>query len=145
MSPPAELDPRAPLRFLHLPDKDDGRGAAFFFDDDTLAWLGAIVEVHVVGIRPGQVRGNHRHAARREVAFVHYEGAVEVAWRAPGGEAQEQRRFDGAGGFITRIEPGTLHAFRNAGAGVVEVVSMSNGRFDRSETDYVTLFPPGGA
>ena len=43
------------------------------------------------------------------------------------------------GGFLARIESGTLHAFRNSGAGRVEVVSMSNGRFDHAETEYATL------
>jgi hypothetical protein len=138
MSAPGELAGSV-FRILHLPDRDDGRGAAFFFDDDTIAWLGRVAEIHVVAIAPGRVRGNHRHAARREVVFVHHQGAVEVAWRGPGRDDTEHVTFEGAGGFIARIEPGTLHALRNAGTGFVEVVSLSNGRFDPSETDYVTL------
>ena len=122
-----------------LPDRDDGRGAAFFFDAATIAWLGHVAELHVVGIAPGRVRGNHLHHARREVVFVHYEGTVDVAWREAGAAEVTSRRFEGRGGFIARIEPRTMHAFKNAGAGFVEVVSMSNGTFDRSETDYETI------
>jgi len=126
------------FEILPLPDRDDGRGAAFYFDDATLRWLGGIAEVHVVAIAPGRVRGNHRHQARREAVFVHYQGAIEIAWQAPGG-AVERRRFEGHGGLLARIEPRTLHAFRNAGEGFVEAVSMSSGHFDRNETEYVAL------
>lgn len=122
-----------------IPDKNDGRGAAFFLDEDTMTWLGEVRELHVVGIDPGKVRGNHMHRERREVIFVSYDGAVEVAWREPDSDRTEHRRIEGRGGFVARIEPRTLHAFRNAGEGPVQVVSMSNGRFDRAETEYVTL------
>lgn len=125
---------------LHeLPDRDDGRGAAFFFDAATIAWLGPVAELHVVAIAPGKVRGNHMHRERREIVFVHYDGAVEVAWRSPGAREIGTKRFEGKGGFIARIEPGTLHAFRNSGRGFVEVVSLSNGCFDPQETHYETL------
>ena len=129
----------AGLEIVPLPDRDDGRGAAFHFDAETLRWLAGVADVHVVEIAPGKVRGNHRHRARREVAFVRHRGAVEVAWQAPGGGPIERRTFEGHGGFLARIESGTLHAFRNSGAGRVEVVSMSNGRFDHAETEYATL------
>jgi len=126
------------FEIVALPDRDDGRGAAFYFDDDTVRWLDGLAEVHVVGIAPGKVRGNHRHRARREVVFVHYRGAVEIAWQCPGGGV-ERRRFEGHGAFLARIEPRTLHALRNAGEGAVEVVSLSNGHFSRDETEYVEL------
>ena len=125
---------------LHeLPDRDDGRGAAFFLDAATIAWLGPLAELHVVAIAPGKVRGNHMHRERREILFVHYDGDVEVAWRIPGATEANTKRFAGRGAFIARIEPGTLHALRNSGAGFVEVVSLSNGRFDLEETHYEIL------
>jgi hypothetical protein len=124
---------------VELPDRDDGRGAAFFIEPDVLAWLGPIADVHVVAIDPGKVRGNHRHAARREVIVLHYRGTVEIAWRLPDALRTEHLRFEGQGALLMRIEPRTLHAFRNSGAGFVEIVSFSNGRFDRTETTYETL------
>jgi len=124
-----------PFEILPLDDRNDGRGHAFFFDPDTLVWLGPIAEIHVVGITPGKVRGNHRHRDRREIVFLRHDGAVEIAWQAPGGVLGRERR-EGPGGFLVRIEPLTLHAFKNAGTGAVEVVSLSNGHFDRTETEY---------
>ncbi len=125
-----------PFAILPLDDRNDGRGSAFFFDSETLAWLGNIVEIHVVAIAPGKVRGNHLHRDRREVVFLRHDDAVEVAWRtSPDSELRHERR-EGPGGFLVRIEPRTLHAFKNAGEGRVEVVSLSNGHFDRSETEY---------
>ncbi len=125
---------------LHeLPDRGDGRGAAFFFDAGTIAWLGHVAELHVVAIAPGKARGNHLHRERKEIVFVHYEGSVDVAWREPGADEAGTVQFSGTGGFVARIGPGTLHAFRNSGTGFVEVVSLSNGRFDPSETHYETL------
>lgn len=125
---------------LHeLPDRGDGRGAAFFFDPATIEWLGHVAELHVVAIAPGKVRGNHLHRERREIVFVHYEGEVQVAWRAAGTAEAGTLQFEGNGGFVARIEPGTLHAFKNSGAGFVEVVSLSNGHFDPAETHYETL------
>jgi dTDP-4-dehydrorhamnose 3,5-epimerase-like enzyme len=122
-----------------MSDRDDGRGAAFFVEPDTLAWLGPVADLHVVAIGPGKVRGNHKHAQRREVIVLHYHGGVEIAWREPQALRTQHLRFDGQGGLLIRIEPGTLHAFRNIGDGFVEIVSLSNGRFDRTETTYETL------
>ena len=125
---------------LHeLPDRGDGRGAAFFFDAATIEWLGHVAELHVVAIAPGKARGNHLHRERKEIVFVHYEGSVDVAWRDPGASEPGTVQFSGSGGFVARIAPGTLHAFRNSGTGFVEVVSLSNGHFDPAETHYETL------
>ena len=122
-----------------LSDRNDGRGAAFFVEPDVLEWLGPVADLHVVAIAPGKVRGNHRHAERREVIVLHYQGAVDVAWRAPDAVRTQHLRFEGQGGLLMKVEPRTLHAFRNAGDGFVEIVSLSNGRFDRTETTYETL------
>lgn len=127
------------FQLVPVPDRNDGRGAAFFLDEATMAWLGEVRELHVVGIDPGKTRGNHMHLERREVIFASWDGVIEIAWREPGSERTELRRLEGAGGFVVRIEPRTLHAFRNAGDGRVQIVSMSNGRFDRAETVYHTL------
>jgi hypothetical protein len=125
-----------PFEILPLDDRGhDGRGAAFFFDPVTIAWLGQVAEIHVVAIAPGKVRGNHQHRDRREVVFLRHDDAVEIAWRGASGNVERERR-SGPGAFLVRIEPRTLHAFKNAGEGRVEVVSLSNGHFDRTETEY---------
>ena len=131
--------PAPAFEIYPVPDKGDGRGSAFFLNEDAIRWLGEVRELHVVAIAPGKVRGNHMHHERREVIFVSYDGAIEIAWREPGSDRTELRRIEGHGGFVAKIEPRTLHAFRNAGEGPVQVVSMSNGRFDPSETEYHTL------
>ena len=61
-----------------LPERDDGRGAVFRMDLQTLAWVAPVADIHVVAIAPGTVRGNHRHHARREVVWVRYDGVLEV-------------------------------------------------------------------
>lgn len=123
-----------PLTVVRLPDRDDGRGWAFYPPAEALEWLGGVAEVHLLAARPGAVRGNHLHRQCRELIVVRSAGPWELAWRPPGGEAA-RRTFREPGAVLLTVEPGTPHALKNLGDEELVILSCSSGRRDPDDPD----------
>jgi dTDP-4-dehydrorhamnose 3,5-epimerase-like enzyme len=97
----------------------DARGALFEPLSD--AELGTQRNVHVVLTRPGEIRGNHVHAAATETTSVVGPCLVRLM------EHGVIRDVEVPDGEIWRftIPPGVVHAFRNTGAATQVLVSFS--------------------
>lgn len=82
-------------------------------------------DVHAASIRPGAVRGNHRHPNVTEWALV-FGAPLTVAWRDPdGGEGRV--RTEGDEPLLLELPPGTAHAMRGEGPGTSYLVSWADG------------------
>jgi oxalate decarboxylase/phosphoglucose isomerase-like protein (cupin superfamily) len=100
------------VRIETLSARSDPRG-----DSWTLALPFDVVrESHVATVRPGHVRGNHVHAAGRELLVVLYEDAWSLYWDEGEGMPVQQSRFEGCGLIQVGIKPGSAHAIRNDGS-----------------------------
>jgi oxalate decarboxylase/phosphoglucose isomerase-like protein (cupin superfamily) len=67
--------------------------------------------LHLVSIRPGQVRGNHLHPGHREWLYF-FSGRGIFIWEAEPGRLQEQEIREH---FLIHIPPGVAHALKNIG------------------------------
>jgi mannose-6-phosphate isomerase-like protein (cupin superfamily) len=100
----------APVEVLPVRMTSDDRGwSAFVFPEEIDLDLGS---VHLIGTRPGQVRGNHLHPNRVEYLFF-FGGQGLFFWEEDG----NLRKLEvGGPGQMLRILPGVRHAYRNTGA-----------------------------
>jgi dTDP-4-dehydrorhamnose 3,5-epimerase-like enzyme len=91
----------------------DPRGTVF--EPLTAAMLrrGTIVNVHVATMRPGAVRGNHRHLVATE--YVCFSGPIKLVVQDQKGR-QEQIQFRESECVRLKIGPRVAHAFVNTGA-----------------------------
>jgi mannose-6-phosphate isomerase-like protein (cupin superfamily) len=108
-----------------LQSRGDARGEAFDVPRAMLGKLGAASETHLVTMLPGSVRGNHQHPSSAEILVVFHRDRWLLAWRAPGGEA-EQCEFTGVGAVAIYLEAGVAHALRNTGGAELVLTSLSN-------------------
>lgn len=100
------------VKIERLKRHQDPRGIVF--EPLTAAMLrrGALVNVHVATMRPGAVRGNHRHLAATE--YVCFSGSIKLVVQDPKGR-QEQIAFKESECVRLKIGPGIAHAFVNTG------------------------------
>ncbi|MEJ2745375.1 MAG: hypothetical protein P8123_06795 [bacterium] len=91
----------------------DPRGTVF--EPLTAAMLrrGTIVNVHVATMKPGAVRGNHRHLVATE--YVCFSGPIRFVIQDQKGR-QEQIEFGENECIRLKIAPGVAHAFVNIGS-----------------------------
>ena len=104
------------------------------FEPLTAAMLrrGTIVNVHVATMRPGAVRGNHRHLVATE--YVSFSGPVKLVVRDRKG-GQEQIQFGDNECVRVKIGPGVAHAFVNTGSADTFIACFVNrtGAGDKKE------------
>lgn len=123
------------MRIEQLENKADARGDSYYLPRSAVDFLGAIDEVHVVTIPPGGVRANHFHVGRREIIFVMHEDAWKLAWRSRAETNTEIREWTGSGGVILYVEPEIVHAIQNTGTTELNIMALSDRRFDPAHPD----------
>lgn len=84
-----------------------------------------VVDVHVVSIAPGAVRGNHRHPNVTEWMLL-FGAPSTLAWREEGGAARSVS-LRGDQPFLAEIPPGVVHAVRGDGPGTAFLVAWADG------------------
>lgn len=100
------------LKIERLKRHQDPRGVVF--EPLTAAMLrrGTLANVHVATMRPGAVRGNHRHLAATE--YVCFSGPIKLVVQDRKGR-QELLQFGESECARVKIGPGIAHAFVNTG------------------------------
>ena len=115
----------APLTWERLTPYTDRRGESYTLPSAALEYLNAVRETHVATIIPGGTRGNHAHPHHRETLVVLCVDDWWLLWESPDGTRHEEE-IEGPGAVVIRIDAGVPHAVRNAGAGPLVIVSMSD-------------------
>jgi dTDP-4-dehydrorhamnose 3,5-epimerase-like enzyme len=118
-----------------LPDSGDARGSSFSLP---VTWLSAVqgaVDLHVTGLAPGYVRGDHYHLVRRELLMVLHEADWTLYWDSGAGSAVSQREFQGAGAVLIEVPVGVAHAVRNRGPADLRIIGISDGSYDPAVPD----------
>jgi dTDP-4-dehydrorhamnose 3,5-epimerase-like enzyme len=113
----------------------DVRGRSFSVPALCLEYLGEPRDMHVAGIEPGHVRGNHFHVQRRELIVVLPHDAWSLHWDAGADTEPARRRFVDAGAVAIAIPPGAAHAIRNDGAATLWLIAATDGPYDPANPD----------
>jgi oxalate decarboxylase/phosphoglucose isomerase-like protein (cupin superfamily) len=123
------------LAVVSLEDGGDGRGSSFSPPHRWLKYLRALEDVHIATIRPGQVRGNHYHVARRELLVVIYSERWSLHWDKGEGTELSRRSFDGAGAVLVAVPASWSHAIRNDSLSDLWLVGASDVAYDPDNPD----------
>jgi dTDP-4-dehydrorhamnose 3,5-epimerase-like enzyme len=123
------------LAVVSLEDGGDGRGGSFSPPRRWLKHLRALEDLHIATIRPGKVRGNHYHTARRELLMVVYRDRWSLHWDCGEGTEPSQRHFDGSGAVLVAVPRLWSHAIRNDGVRDLWLVGASDVAYDPDNPD----------
>lgn len=91
--------------------------------------------MHIATIEPGAIRGNHYHAARRELLVIMSVDRWSLHWDTGAGTPVQQRSFDRAGTVLVTVPTGVAHAIRNDGEVPVTMMGMTDGPYDAKNPD----------
>jgi hypothetical protein len=91
-----------------LSNSGDARGSSFPLGDTWLDFLGRAVDCHVMTIQPGQTRGNHYHARKREILIVMHKDRWTMCWDAGPNTPAHRREITGEGAVLLRFRPELL-------------------------------------
>ncbi len=100
------------IKIERLKRHQDSRGVVFEPLTTAMLRSGKILNVHVATMRPGAVRGNHRHLRATECVCI--SGSVKLTVQN-GKRRQEQIQFYEDECVRVRIAPCIAHAFVNTG------------------------------
>jgi dTDP-4-dehydrorhamnose 3,5-epimerase-like enzyme len=111
------------VRIERIRTHRDERGTVFdpFVGEELRG--GKIVNVHVATMKPGAVRGNHRHT--RQTETVVFTGHIKCVFLNGDGIREENLFREDECVRIT-ISPGIAHAFRNDGGAETFLVCASD-------------------
>lgn len=123
------------VRITQLEDSADARGSSF---TPSLLWqrlLSNNMDIHLMTLRPGFVRGNHYHRNRFEVLLIVYTDVWSLHWDSGPETPAEHHVFSGAGAVMVEIEPLASHAIRNDGASDLQIIGLANIAYEPSSPD----------
>jgi len=126
-SPKAEL--------VELDDTGDHRGSSFPLESEWLTFLGRAVDCHVMTVNPGQVRGNHYHAKKREILIVVYKDRWSLCWDAGPSTPAQRRTITGQGAVMVKVAPLASHAIVNNGQLDLLVMALCSEPYEPSAPD----------
>lgn len=120
---------------VDLRDSGDSRGSSFSAPAELFAGTFPVEDMHIATIEPGAVRGNHYHAARREMLVIMAGDRWSLHWDEGAGTAVRQREFTGPGVVLVTVPTGMSHAIRNDGAVPMQMIGLSDGPYDAARPD----------
>jgi dTDP-4-dehydrorhamnose 3,5-epimerase-like enzyme len=123
------------LRIIPLPDSGDDRGFSSAIPHEYLVHLEAVEDLHVTTLEPGYIRGNHFHRVRNELLLVHHADTWSAFWDTGEGTRVESQTVKGVGAALIVVPKLWSHAIRNDGDHVLQIVGMTDGRFDPNAPD----------
>lgn len=125
----------ASVRVIPLNDSEDERGSSFSLPDTWREFIGSVLDLHAMTLRPKQVRGNHYHAERHESIIVIYCDQWSLHWDSGPQSAVQHQHFVDKGAVLIQIEPHASHAIRNDGSVELYILGMSNRQYDPQDPD----------
>ena len=120
------------VKIERLTGHRDPRGVVFEPLTSRMLRVGKVLNVHVATMKPGAVRGNHRHLAATE--YVCFSGHIKLVVQDRMGR-QEEIQFQESECARVKIAPGIAHAFVNTGMSDTFIVCFVDraGKSDRKE------------
>jgi dTDP-4-dehydrorhamnose 3,5-epimerase-like enzyme len=118
-----------------LNNSGDVRGRSYPVSNGWLADAFAVRSAHITTVKSGHLRGNHFHAARREVLIIQYTDDWSVHWDTGEGTEVRRRTFRGEGTVVLEISPHSSHAVRNDGSQLLFVVGLADAGYDADLPD----------
>ena len=130
------------VKIERIPFHNDERGKVFepVTPDDLRS--GKLRNIHIATMRPGAVRGNHRHAAQTE--GICFSGRIRLVVQDRGGENETLEFRDDECVRIT-IAPGIAHAFLNYGDVETFIVCYADFECGKDEKESVQIIHPAQA
>jgi dTDP-4-dehydrorhamnose 3,5-epimerase-like enzyme len=101
------------VKIVRIKARQDARGKVFVPIPAALLGTGAITGIHIATMRPGAVRGNHRHT--RQTERICFSGRIRLVVQDSTG-ATEQFDFSENECVRVTVVPGIAHAYINRGA-----------------------------
>ncbi len=122
------------IQISELHNSGDARGFSFTAPIEALEYVGRTADVHMASTKPGAVRGNHYHLRRREAIVVLPGAQWSFHWDEGNETAAQHREFEGSRAVLVLIAPGSSHAVRNDGEGLLWLVAISSESYDPAES-----------
>ena len=123
------------VEVTQLSNTGDQRGSSFPLGSEWLTFLGRAVDCHVMTVKPGEVRGNHYHAGKREILIVMYRDRWSLCWDAGPSTVAQRRAMEGSGAAMVKVEPLASHAIVNDGKLDLVVMALCSETYDPSAPD----------
>ncbi|MFE9000576.1 hypothetical protein ACFYOY_00265 [Streptomyces sp. NPDC007875] len=120
---------------VELTDSGDARGSSFRVPAELFAGEFPVADMHIATIESGAVRGNHFHAARRELLVIMAEDRWSLHWDEGFGTPIQQRTFDGIRVVLVTVPTGMSHAIRNDGKVPLKMLGLTDGPFGAENPD----------
>jgi dTDP-4-dehydrorhamnose 3,5-epimerase-like enzyme len=123
------------VRITLLDDHGDQRGSSYVPPTSWTSFLGVARDMHITTILPGQIRGNHYHAVRKELLVVLFEDRVLLKWDSGPGTPAAERTFHGPGAVLVEADPLASHAVSNTGQKPLWVIGMCDAVYNPQAPD----------
>jgi dTDP-4-dehydrorhamnose 3,5-epimerase-like enzyme len=120
---------------VDLKDSGDARGSSFGVSAELFAGPFPVADMHVATIEPGAIRGNHYHAARREILVIMAVDRWSLHWDEGADTPVQRHEFTGTGAVLVTVPSGMSHAIRNDGAVPMQLIGLSDGPYDATSPD----------
>src|SRR5579859_2437934 len=121
---------RMKIQISELSNTGDVRGVNFTLPQQAIDFLGEVADVQIASSAPQTVRGNHYHVRKRRAIILMPGTAWSLHWDEGEGTAAQHRSFDGNGAVLVLVSPGSSHAVRNDGKGLLWIVACSSEAYD---------------
>jgi dTDP-4-dehydrorhamnose 3,5-epimerase-like enzyme len=123
------------IQVIPINDSGDERGSSFSLPITWREFIGSVLDLHAMTLRPNQVRGNHYHVERRESIIVMYSDQWSLHWDSGPQSAIQHQHFVDKGAVLIQIDPYTSHAIRNDGSVDLYIIGISNRQYDAEDPD----------
>lgn len=131
------------IEIIELESSGDERGSSYTVPSNCLNFLSIVLDIHFLDLKENGIRGNHYHKKKKEIIIVKYRDKWKLFWKEVNLNEVKLREFYGIGAVIIKIPSFTVHTIVNNGKNILEIICVSNEKYDRENKDIYKdiLFP----
>jgi dTDP-4-dehydrorhamnose 3,5-epimerase-like enzyme len=133
----------ANIEIIELKNSGDMRGSSYTISSNCLNFLSIVLDIHFLDLKVNGIRGNHYHKKKKEIIIVKYIDKWKLLWKELNLHKVKLKEFYGIGAVIIKIPPFTVHTIVNNGKDILEIICISNEKFNQENKDIYKeiLFP----
>jgi hypothetical protein len=120
-----------------ITDHGDVRGHSYPLPSECMDFLGHAVDLSMMTLKPGYIRGNHFHIQGKETLVVIHRDQWSFYWDDGVGTEKCFREFKGEGVEMIEIKESISHAVKNDGGQDIYILHLRNYVPDPSKPDTV--------